>query len=103
MKKDQSERLPSFTEVQAHVFAERGGKVFIGGVEVTPQLRSTLRDEAEYLQHSRLWEILNASLTNEAYDIALRQAVDMELVNFGKSIHHVAHFIRNVIHILAKK
>lgn len=103
MKEAQSERLPSFTEVEQHVFAERGGNVFIGGIEVTPQLRSTLRDEAEYIQSSRLWEVLNASILNEAYDIALIKSKDFDQVLSAKLLHHWAHFMRNVIHTLAKK
>lgn len=102
MKKDQSEKLPSFTEILDHVFRESGGKIFIGGIEVTEQLRNVLRDEAQYLQHSRLWEVLNASLTNEAYDIALIQSSDFDSVRFAKALHHVAHFIRNVVHTLGK-
>lgn len=104
MKKDRSESsTPSFTDIESHVFTEHGGKVFIGKEEITEQLRSVLRDEAEYIQHSRLWEILNASIVNEAYDIALIQSKDFDAVLSAKMLHHWAHFLRNVIHSLAKK
>lgn len=104
MKKDPSEKsLPKFTEIERHIFAERGGKIFIGGIEVTPQLRSILRDEAEYIQHSRLWEILNASIVNESYSLALIQSKDFDEVRFAKALHHLAHFVKNVVHSLAKK
>lgn len=103
MKKDPSEKsVPKFTDVESHVFTEHGGKVFIGKEQVTDQLRSVLRDEAAYIENSRLWEILNASITNEAYNLALIQSKDFDAVAFAKALHHWAHFIRNVVHTLGK-
>lgn len=104
MKKDPSEKSPPrFTDAGSRVFVKRAGTVFIGQEPVTEQLRQVLRDEAEYIQHSRLWEILNASVTNEAYSLALIQSKDFDSVQFAKALHHWAHFMRNVVHTLAKK
>ncbi len=104
MNMDESEKsLPNFTETEEHVFQEKGGEVYIGGVKVTHEIRSLLRDEAEYIQKSRLWEILNASVTNEAYSLALIQSKDFDNVLSAKMLHHWAHFMRNVLHNLAKK
>lgn len=104
MKKDPSERLlPKFTDVESHVFTEHGGAIYIGKEKITEQLRGVLRDEAEYIQKSRLWEVLNATVTNEAYTIALIQSANYEHVLNAKQLHHWAHVMRNVIHILAKK
>lgn len=104
MKKETSGKsLPNFTDVQNHVFEEKAGKIYVGGLEVTPDIRGILRDEAEYIQNSRLWEILNASVTNEAYTAALIQSKDFDAVLSAKMLHHWGHFMRNVIHILAKK
>lgn len=104
MKKDQSEKSPpKFTDAESRVFIERGGTVYIGREPVTEQMRSVLRDEAEHIQSSRLWEILNASVLNEAYSLALIQSKDFDNVQFAKALHHWAHFMRNVVHTLAKK
>lgn len=104
MKKDQLERsLPSFTDIQDHVFKASGGIIHIGGEQIKDDLRSILRDEAEYIEKSHLWEILNASVTNEAYILALLQSEDFESVRFAKAMHHWSHFMRNVLHILAQK
>lgn len=95
--------LPSFLEIQSKVFKEEKGKIFIGGHETDPALRSLLRDEAEALQKTRLWEILNASVLDEAYNLALLQSQDWTAVQFAKSLKHWSHFMINVIHKIAKR
>ncbi len=104
-KSDQSESLtPSFLEIQAHIFtAIEDGTLYIGQDKVEPALRSLLRDEAKNLQTMRLWEIMNASVLNEAYDLALRQSTDFDHVRFAKALKHWSFFMLNVIHILAKE
>ncbi len=102
-----TEEVPSFTDIESRVFTSQGGSIFVGTEKVTEALRSTLRDEAEYIANSRLWEVLNASVVNESYRLALIQSGgsgDVEKdVQFAKALHHWGHFMRNVIHILRQK
>jgi hypothetical protein len=95
--------LPTFLDVESRVFSIRGTNIYIGKEKVTDQLRSSLRDEAKNLQTTRLWEILNASVINEAYNLALIQSTNMEHVQFAKAMHHWSKFMLEVIHILSKQ
>lgn len=99
----QSEALPKFSEIKAHVFREGKGTLFLGSEEITPALRSVLRDEAEYIKNSRLWEILNASVIDEAYNLALIQSKDFDHVEFAKAMKHWSVFMNTVIQKLANK
>ncbi len=95
---------PKFLHVEKRVFTILpDGRMFIGQEKITDQLHSLLRDEAKNLQTMRLWEILNASVINEAYNLALIQSKDFDSVQFAKGLKHWSHFMMNVIHILAKE
>lgn len=97
------ESTPNFTLLKKRVFTERAGVIYIGGEKVTPDIRGILRDEAEYIAKSRLWEIFNASILNEAYRIALIQSKDFNEVEIAKMLHHWQHFFVNTLHALLKK
>lgn len=91
-----------YEAIAPRIFNVQGGVVFIGGRPVTPEIRSLLRDEAKYLQQTQLWEVLSASLVNEAIDMALFQSSEWDHVLAAKQLHHYTHFVRNVIHTLSK-
>jgi len=109
MKKPQSQtsqsqdQSPSYSSLEDSVFTVVKGKIYIGKTEIESTLRSVLRDEAENLNSSRLWEILNASVINEAYNLALIHSTDFDQVQFAKALKHWGHFMMNVIHVLSKK
>lgn len=92
-----------FNLLAQHVFELSGDKIFIGGREITKELRDALRDEARTLQRTRLWEIMNASVTDQAAKIALIESQDFEHVRFAKALHRWAYFMANVVHTLAKE
>ena len=100
---DQSEVFPKFLDIESRVFTEHKGEIYIGTDKIEATLRSLLRDEAENLQKTRLWEILNASVLNEAYNLALLQSKNFDEVVSAKMLKHWSHFMLNVIHKLAKK
>ena len=87
---------------ETRIFAERAGKFFIGGVEIDTQTRELLRDQAQYLQTSHLWEILDATITNESAKLALIQSTDFDQVRSAKMLYHWNHVLKNMIHLLAK-
>lgn len=96
------ESLPSFLSLESRIFTEIGGDVYLGKEKVSMEMRGILRDQARYIQSSQLWEIVNASSTNEAYSLALIQSTDFDQVRFAKAVKHYAHFVRNIVHALAK-
>lgn len=98
------ETLPDFREIEDRVFhVAKDGTIFVGREGLTEDIRSVLRDEAEYIKNSRLWEIVSASIEQEAIELALLQSSNFDHVLSAKQLHHFRHFVNNVIHILAKK
>lgn len=95
--------LPDFSQMEQRVFAAIQGRIFIGKEEIKPDVRSLLRDQAKSLQTSQLWEIMNASITQEAANLALIQSKDFDAVQFAKALHHWGFFMRNVVHTLSKE
>lgn len=76
--------------------------MYIGREKIAEDLRGALRDEAEYLLRSRLWDVLQASIEQEAINLALIQSAEWNHVLSAKQLHHYRHFINNVIHLLAR-
>lgn len=93
---------PSFTDIESRIYKQVGNDVYIGKDKINEAMRSALRDDAKMIEASRLWEILNASALNEAYDIALIRSLDFDQVRFAKALKHWIHFMRNVIYNLTK-
>lgn len=99
----QSEDLiPDFSSVENRVFFQNGNDVYIGKEKVTEQVRGILRDEARNYEKTMLYEILNASVINESYHLALIQSIEFDQVRFAKAMKHWSHFMRNVINSLSK-
>lgn len=94
--------LPNMQEIESRIFEEIGGEIFIGGEKVNAQMRGVLREQAKYLQTSNLWEILNATIINETFDMALRQSQDFEAVRSAKMLYHWNHVLKNFIYVLGK-
>ena len=65
-------------------------------------MRDLLREQAKYLQTSQLWETLNATITNEASNLALIQSTNFDQVLSAKMLHHWNHVLKNMIYKLAK-
>ena len=94
--------LTNFLELENKVFKQKGSNIYIGGVLVDEQMRGILRDQAKSFQTTNLYEILNATITNEAATLALIQSATFEHVQYAKALHHWNHVLRNLIHALAK-
>ncbi len=103
LNQDLSETLHSFAESESRVFREDKGTFYIGNDEIDPTLLSYLKDEAEIIQKTRLWEILSKSILNEAYHLSLIQSTSWDHVQFAKSLNHWNIFMQKVIHKLSKK
>lgn len=65
-------------------------------------MRDTLRDQAKYLKTTNLLEIIDATITNEASNLALIQSANFDHVQYAKALHHWNHVLKNMIHALSK-
>lgn len=103
-KQDQSEelQLPKFTDSESRVFTELKGKFYIGTEEIQPAVLSILKDQAANFKTSQLYEVIIATLQNEASNLALVQSTKWEDVNYAKALWHVQYVITNMIHKLTK-
>jgi hypothetical protein len=102
MTPDELEKLPNFADIQARIFSDAKGKITIGGVELKPEVRDLLKEQAKYIDRSDIWDILSASIANEAINLALIQSQDFDHVQFAKALWHWSTFMRNVILKLSK-
>ena len=105
MSPDQSENspTPNFEAMQRAILTIDGDTLFIGGEKMSADMRSALRDEARYIQGSRLWELFNNAIINEAATTALLQSTDFDQVRFAKALYHWAHFFRNTLYTCIKE
>lgn len=98
----QSETSIDFVAAQKRIFTEKEGKIYIGGIEVTAQIRDVLREQAQYILTSNLWEVLNASIINESGNLALKQSKDFGHVRFAKALDYWRITFQNIVDTLAK-
>jgi hypothetical protein len=90
-----------FKSIESKVFLSVGDKIYVGGEIVTPQMRSVLRDQARNFQTTQLFELLNATATNEGVKLLL-QAGTLEHLQFGKSLNYWNKIMLKMINALAK-
>lgn len=93
-----------FKALEKHVFYKnpKTGVVSIGGMPIDDQMRETLREETDYILRSNFLEIFDATLTNEAADMALIQSANMDHVQVAKMLHHLNFVWKNMLLSLAK-
>lgn len=89
-------------EIEQKVFKQQGDNIFIGGELVTEQMRGILRDQAKNFQTTNLFEILNATITNEAANLALIQSANYDHVQYAKALHYWNQVLKKMLHALAK-
>ena len=104
MNVDPSQKLPDYSDIEVSIFSEdERGIISIGGKKISPELRDVLRDQAKYLKTSQLWEVLSASLTNEAIQLGLLKSTNFDHVQFAKSLWHIRVFVDKVVDKLISK
>jgi len=96
----------SFDELASHVIEMKvtpsGNYWTIGGKEISKDVIETLREEAKYIERSLLWEILNATITNEAASLALHKSTEWSHIEYAKALNNWAQFFRRKIHELTR-
>lgn len=96
----------SFELNKTKVFKVVGKDIYIGGELVNERMRDILRGQAQQFQTTNLYEILDATITDEAYRLALNESgksgnIEQD-VRFAKALYHWNHVLKNIIHALAK-
>lgn len=92
-----------FLSIEDSVFHKsKNGDIYIGKEKITNEMRDILQRDAEVFLNSRLFQVMNASIINEAYDIALKQSKNFDEVLNAKMLHHWNFFLVNMVIELAK-
>lgn len=94
--------MDKITELEKLIFTEEKGKLFLGSEEIPPQVLQVLREEAKYIIKSQLFEIINATITNESFNLGVGQSKDWDSVQYAKSLYYWGKVFKKIINRLAK-
>ena len=99
--------MEKYNNVAKKVFSEEKGKIFIGGEEINAEMLRVLKDQAFSFRTTQLYEVLRATILNEAYDIALNQSgksgsIETD-VQYAKMMKHWQYVIDNILDKLKTK
>lgn len=101
------DNLDNFSSIENRIFFEDKGKIYIGGEEVKPDVLDVLREQARYFETSQLYEVLRATIINEAYDMALKQSGKsgdlLADVNTAKMLYHWQFVLDSILFKLKRK
>lgn len=97
------EDLLNFKNLEKRIYEEYMGKLYIGHEEITPQVREVLREQAQYILTSNFWEIVEATMINEASQLALMQSQEWDHVLSAKQLYYFVKIFRKMLYTLAKK
>lgn len=98
---DQQEEI-KFDSIESKVFLEKNGNIYIGKELITEQMRGILRDQAKNFQTTNLYEILNATIINESFDIGVTQSSNFEHTQYAKALIYWNKVMLKIINALAK-
>ncbi len=103
----QVELLPSvdLVALKKKVFSvdEKTKVISIGGEQLTAQMRELYRDQAENLLTTNLWEVIEATIINEAHSLALKGSLNWDHVQFAKGLDYWHTVVSKMLVRLAKK
>lgn len=91
----------NFKELENKIFFKKGDSFYLGGLEVSDQMRGLLKDQAELFLKSELFEVLESTITNEASNLLL-QAGNMEHLQYGKALHYWNKILKKIIIDISK-
>lgn len=92
----------NFYSLESKVFLQKGENIYIGKQLVNNTMRSILRDQAEYIKTSNFYEILDATIINEAANLALIQSANYDHVQYAKALHYWNSIFKKMIIGLSK-
>ncbi len=93
-----NEQKVDFAELSKRVFhPQDNGLVFIGGEILSDQQRALLKDQATNFLTTQLWEVISATLRNEAATLALKKSTTWDHVTFAKALDYVESTVEKML------
>lgn len=102
-KKELSESISeiSFTSLGSKVYYQRDNKIYLGKELLIEPMKGMLRDEARFLKNSNLYEVLNATVINEAFNLSM-QAANHDHTEYAKALYYWNTIFQKTINGLSK-
>ncbi len=75
-------------------------KILLGGVEIQPQFLKDLKHEAVLFKKTRLWNIFQETLKQQAYLSMFEKSQSFDDMKSGKAMLHIIQVQKNIIDIL---
>lgn len=92
----------NFNNLQKKVFSEnKNGDIFIGGEKIDKQLLSVLKEQADYISKSQLYEILHSTVINESANLGW-ESKSWDNVQFSKALKYWDTVFGNILKKLSK-
>jgi hypothetical protein len=79
-----------------NIYSKEKDGIYLGGEKVRPEYLDVLKTQAFNLEKSELWDILRATLINEASDSALK-SVNWDNVQFAKALRYYVTAIDKIL------
>ncbi len=99
----QEDFQPKFNKLNKNIFEIKGKDILIGGEIIKPEFLGILKEQAQYLSTSQLYEVYIDTLQNEAMNLSLIQSKDWEDVQFAKALWHCVFVLENMVNGLKKQ
>ena len=94
--------MDKITELEKLIFTEDKGKIYLGGEEIQPQILQVLKEEAKYIVKSQLFEVINATVTNESFNLGIGQSKDWNNVEYAKALYYWGKVFNKIINKFSK-
>lgn len=91
------DQLVKFSDAHFSSFREYKGKYYLGELEMTSQELDILKRDADYFLKTRLFEVLNKTITDEAYAMSLISSQEWDHVLSAKMLHHWNFVLVNML------
>lgn len=90
------------SELEKLIFSDENGKILIGGEEVRPEVLVALKGQAKFIKTSQLFEIINATIKNQAFELGVQQSKDWDNVLYAKALLYYCQVFNKIINRLDK-
>jgi hypothetical protein len=87
--------------IDKNIYRKEKDGIYLGNEKIRPEYLDVIKTQASTLKKSELWEILRATLINQASESALK-SVTWENVQFAKALRYYVTVIDKVLKELSE-
>ena len=91
----------NYNILEKKVFFKDGKNIYIGGELLVDPVKGILRDQAKSLLSSQLYEVLDATITNEGINL-LTQASTVEQLQYAKALLYWNKILKKTVNSLSE-